>query len=74
MTELIKEIRLNKKQLDRIIAVLKGLIERIQRGEEEVARCEKILGVTAKEFRKMIREMKQAKKRRTSDRQETQPS
>ncbi len=62
MTELIKEIRLNKKQLDRIIAVLKGLIERIQRGEEEVARCEKILGVTAKEFRKMIREMKQAKK------------
>lgn len=62
MTELIREIRLNKRQLDEIILKLKNLIERVQRSEQEILVCEQRLGVDVKEFRKLLKELQQDKK------------
>ena len=61
MVELIREIRLNKKQLDDIIANLKALIDRVLQAESELARYERRIGVEQKEFRKLIKEMKKSK-------------
>lgn len=58
MADLIREIRLSKKQLDEIIATLKGLIERVQQADDELARCEERLGVSLKEFRKVMKELR----------------
>lgn len=62
MTELIREIRLNKRQLDEIILKLKNLIERVQRSEQEILLCEQRMGVDVKEFRKLLKELQQDKK------------
>ncbi|MCB9638760.1 MAG: RNA polymerase sigma factor RpoD [Myxococcales bacterium] len=58
MADLIREIRLSKKQLDEIIATLKGLIERVQQAEDEIYRCEERLGVNMKDFRKLMKELR----------------
>ncbi len=62
MTDLIREIRFNKKQLEDIILKLKSLIERITRSEEEVLSCEARLGVSTEVFSKMLEEMGRSKK------------
>ncbi len=62
MTEIIREIRLHKKQLDKIISRLKNLIERVQRSEEELKKCEKKVGIPVDEFLKLIGELKENKK------------
>lgn len=61
MVDLIREIRLNKKQLDDIISNLKALIDRILQAESELLRYERKLGVEQKEFRKLLKEMKKSK-------------
>jgi RNA polymerase primary sigma factor len=50
MTELIRDIRLHKKQLDHIIFKLKNLIEMVQHSEQELWRCEERLGISMLEY------------------------
>jgi RNA polymerase primary sigma factor len=58
MADLIRELRLNKKQLDDIIFTLKGLIERVQQAEDEIFRCEEQLGIDLEEFRNLMKELR----------------
>lgn len=62
IVDIIREIRLHKRQLEDIIDKLKGLIERVSRSEEEIFECEHRLGVEVKDFRKLLKEMNQTKK------------
>ena len=62
MTDAIRDIRLNKKQLDNIIIKLKGLMERVKKGEEEISHCESIFGVSSDEFLDMFEGMHESKK------------
>ena len=59
--ELIKtlqEMRLNKKTIDKIVAKLKAMIERVYRAQGKVIELEKITGASKAELRRMLREAK----------------
>jgi len=58
MFELLSELRLNKKQIERIVDKLKGFVQRVEKAEEEIADCEKRAGMSLKELRKTWREIK----------------
>ncbi len=62
IVDIIREVGLHKRQLEEIIEKLKGLIDRVQRSEDEILECEQRLGVSTKDFRKLLREMNQTKK------------
>jgi RNA polymerase primary sigma factor len=52
------ELRLNKKQIDRIVARLKEFVERVEQAHREIARCEHKTGLSLKEFLKTHREIR----------------
>ena len=56
MMEVLEEMRLNKKQIDRIVFNLRGLIERVDKAEDELREHERSLGISMKELRPMLRE------------------
>jgi RNA polymerase primary sigma factor len=59
--ELIKtlqEMRLNKKTIDKIVAKLKAMIERVYRTQGKVIEIEKITGASKAELKKMLRDAK----------------
>jgi RNA polymerase primary sigma factor len=56
MMEVLEEMRLNKKQIDRIVGNLRGLIERVDKAEDELRDQERGLGIAMKELRPMLRE------------------
>jgi RNA polymerase primary sigma factor len=58
MFELLSELRLNKKQIERIVLKLKGFVQRVEHAEEEITDCEKRAGMPLKELRKTWREIK----------------
>ncbi len=41
MVEALEAIQLNKKQIDRIVLKLKGLIKRVEEAEREILDCER---------------------------------
>ena len=59
MMEVLEEMRLNKKQIDRIVFNLRGLIERVEKAEDELRQMERSLGVEMKELRPMLRESRE---------------
>jgi RNA polymerase primary sigma factor len=59
MMEVLEEMRLNKKQIDRIVMNLRGLIERVEKAEDELRQMERSLGVEMKELRPMLRESRE---------------
>ena len=59
MMEVLEEMRLNKKQIDRIVLNLRGLIERVEKAEDELRQMERSLGMEMKELRPMLRESRE---------------
>jgi RNA polymerase primary sigma factor len=59
MMEVLEEMRLNKKQVDRIVANLKGLIERVEKAEGELREHERRYGMSIDPMRELLREAKE---------------
>jgi len=56
--EALQEMRLNKKQIDRIVARLKGLVSRIEAAHSEIGECEQRAGLPQRDFRRTLREIR----------------
>ena len=56
----LAEMRLNKKQIDKIVLKLKELVERIEQANREIVGCEHRSGLPLKELRKTLREIRQS--------------
>jgi RNA polymerase primary sigma factor len=54
----LQTMRLNRKQIDRIVARLKGLVSRIEAAQREIADCEQRAGMPERGFRKTLREIR----------------
>jgi RNA polymerase primary sigma factor len=52
----LQEMRLNKKTIDKIVAKLKTMIERVQRAQGKALELEKQTGASKNELKKMLRE------------------
>jgi len=62
MFDQLSELRINKKQIDRIVAKLKSLMARLSRSEAGVTSLEERTGLTLTEIRKALREAKKGPK------------
>ncbi|MBE7448563.1 MAG: RNA polymerase sigma factor RpoD [Kofleriaceae bacterium] len=58
MFEDLSDLRLSKPTVDRIVAQLKNLILKLDKAEAEIRECERRVGLSATELRKLLREMK----------------
>ncbi len=56
MVEHLEGIGLNKKQIDRIVQKLKGLIRRVEEAEKELFDCERRVGVPVKDLKRLLRD------------------
>ena len=54
----LQEMRLNKKQIDKIVCKLKELVERIEQANREIIGCEHKSGLSIKELQKTLREIR----------------
>lgn len=54
--EAMRELSLNKKQIDRIIGVIKSYVRRVERAEEMINESEKRVGLNEKQMRQAVRE------------------
>jgi RNA polymerase primary sigma factor len=54
----LAEMRLNKKQIDKIVLKLKELVERIEQANREILGCENRSGLSIKELLKTLREIR----------------
>src|SRR6516164_7785854 len=54
----LQEMRLNKKQIDKIVLKLKEFVERIEQANREIIDCEHKSGLSLKEFKKTLREIR----------------
>ncbi|MCG5054906.1 MAG: RNA polymerase sigma factor RpoD [Myxococcales bacterium] len=61
MFEALHDLRLNKKQIDRIVSVLKSYVGRIETANREVGECERRSGMPLRDLKKTLKEQ------RTSD-------
>ena len=59
-SKVLQSISLHPAQVQRIVAKIKGLVKRIERGESEIAECEKQMGMTVGELKKYSRRLKRA--------------
>jgi RNA polymerase primary sigma factor len=58
LVKTLQEMRLNKKTIDKIVAKLKSMIERIHRAQGKVVELEKLTGASKSELKRMLREAK----------------
>jgi RNA polymerase primary sigma factor len=58
MFEALQDMRMHKKQIDRVVIRLKDLVSRIEAAHREIAECENKAGMDLKEFRKTLREIR----------------
>lgn len=58
IVERLKELRLDKRQIDRIINKLKGFAERIEKGEGEIEECGEKTCLDLQELKKALRRLK----------------
>ncbi len=56
MMEILEEMRLNKKQIDRIVFNLRALIERVEKAEDELRQMERSHGMAMRELRPLLKE------------------
>jgi RNA polymerase primary sigma factor len=54
----LQEMRLNKKQIDKIVLKLKAFVTRIEQANREIIDCEHKAGMSLREFRKTLREIR----------------
>jgi RNA polymerase primary sigma factor len=52
------DLRMHKEQTDRVVSPLKGLAERLERAERQIAACEERGAFAAKDLAKAVREMR----------------
>jgi RNA polymerase primary sigma factor len=62
MFESLGALRLNKRQIEAIVDKLKALVARVEKAEAEVGEIEERLGMSSKDLRRTLREMKQSKR------------
>ncbi|RMG20740.1 MAG: RNA polymerase sigma factor RpoD [Deltaproteobacteria bacterium] len=60
MGQILEDLRLHKKQIDRIVERLKGLIRRVEQCEFALREAERKAGMELKEIKKLLREMKRS--------------
>ncbi len=65
MLATLENIRLVKQQIDNIVAKFKTLILQVDRSEEDIVACERRTGMTLKELRKTIREVRSSRDKET---------
>lgn len=58
MFDQLSELRMNKKQIEKIVLKLKALVVRIEKGEQEISEIEQKIGLDQKELRKTLKELK----------------
>ena len=58
LLDALQELRLNKKQIDRIVAQLKALVSRIEAARREICNHEQRLGMSERDLKKTLREMR----------------
>ena len=58
MIDVLQKMRLSKKQIDRIVVKLKGLLSRIEAAQHEIADCEQRVGMPQREIRKILRQIR----------------
>ena len=58
IAELLKNLRLEKRQVDRIVSKLRGCVERIEKGEREIEQCMIRTGKPVQELRRLFRHVK----------------
>ena len=58
IADLLKNLRLEKRQVDRIVSKLRGCVERIEKGEVEIERCMLRTGKPVQELRRFFRHVK----------------
>lgn len=58
MVTLLGEMRLNKKTIDRIVSVLKRLIERVEKAESQAIDLERRAGIPKDEIKRLLRDAK----------------
>ena len=58
MFEALSDLRMNKKQIDRIVAQLKSYVTRVEAANREVLECEARSGMSLREFKKTLREIR----------------
>jgi RNA polymerase primary sigma factor len=54
----LQEMRLHKKQIGKIVVMLKGFVERVEQAHREIAARESKLGLSSKDFLKTLREIR----------------
>jgi RNA polymerase primary sigma factor len=54
----LQDLRLNKKQIDKIVVRLKGFLERVAQARREITACEHKSGLSSNEFLKTLREIR----------------
>jgi RNA polymerase primary sigma factor len=59
MMEVLEEMRLNKKQIDRIVAHLRALIDHVEKAEHELREHEHRVGMPLEELRSHLREARE---------------
>jgi RNA polymerase primary sigma factor len=64
MIEAMLSMRLNKKQIDRIVARLKVFVLRIETAQQEIATCEQRARMSQQDLRKALRQMRSSPSRR----------
>jgi len=58
LVETLQEMRLNKKTIDKVVAKLKSVIQRVERARAHASELEKRTGLSEDEIKKMVREAK----------------
>jgi RNA polymerase primary sigma factor len=58
IVDALLELRLHKKQVDRIVLKLKAFVHRIEQANREIASCEQRSGLSVKDFRKTLQEVR----------------
>ncbi len=58
MFHALQELRMHKKQIDRVVLLLKDLVSRIEAAHHEIGECENKAGLSLKDFRKTLREIR----------------
>jgi RNA polymerase primary sigma factor len=58
MFDQLSELRLNKKQIEKIVQKLKELVVRIEKAEQEITEVEQKISLSAKDLKKTLKEIK----------------
>jgi RNA polymerase primary sigma factor len=64
MIDILLDLRLHKKEIDRVVLRLKGMLSRVEAGRREIASCEQRVRMSQRGIGKALREMRSSAQRR----------